>query len=321
MKRQNAMRRRSDVSSVRYDLPAPKRLGHGIMRCASMSNVPRAAASVPQVASTECRTREAGLLAVEEPDRGDRRQRDDVRDAVERAPLIGEPDAGAARDEVPAVARGRVRGARHGHDVGDVPLLSCLLGRCGRLVHRMLQGGRSRARGEAMSFGTTSYNSSAAPGLPKRPRRERCVKSSTCRPGAAVRAVVHRCGRSSPRNQAGYPQRGLRARGTSWYRRGPLDSPAAPGRTPMGCAPSSRVAMLHVRAAHLHACSRACARRRPLSIPARRDCRRGSHCPVPCTAAASIVCPFASGNRRSEPDRHSSRLLPAIHGGGAAGGH
>ena len=54
MNRQNAMRRRSEVSSVRYDLPAPNRLGHGMKRWARMSNVPRAAASVPQVASTEC---------------------------------------------------------------------------------------------------------------------------------------------------------------------------------------------------------------------------------------------------------------------------
>ena len=54
MKRQNAMRRRSDVSSVRYGLPAPNRLGHGIKRWARRSNVPRAAASVPHVASTVC---------------------------------------------------------------------------------------------------------------------------------------------------------------------------------------------------------------------------------------------------------------------------
>ena len=54
MNRQNAMRRRSEVSSLRYDLSAPKRLGHGMKRWARMSNVPRTAASVPQVASSAC---------------------------------------------------------------------------------------------------------------------------------------------------------------------------------------------------------------------------------------------------------------------------
>ena len=290
-------------------------------RCAMRSNVPRAAASVPQVASTECRTREAGLLAVEEPDGGDRRERDDVRDAVERAPLVGEADAGAARDEVPAVARGRRACPGTGTTSETLRCSDALLGRCGRLVHRMLQGGRSRARGEANELRDRTRRTLA-------PRREsledpdvnaalRAVRAA----GARGSAVLHRSGARSPRNQAGYPQRGLRAAAQAGTVAALWTAPLRPVAHLMGCAPSSRVAMLHVRAAHLHACRRACVRRRPLSIPARRDCRRGSHCPVPCTAAASIVCPFASGNRRSEPDRHSSRLLPAIHGGGAAGGH
>ncbi len=47
--------------------------------------------------------RHADAVAVGQPDGRHRAQRDDVRDAVEGAPLQREPDAGAARDEASAV--------------------------------------------------------------------------------------------------------------------------------------------------------------------------------------------------------------------------
>ena len=112
MKRQKAMRRRSDVSSLSHDLSAPNRLGHGMKRWASRSKVPRAAASVPQVASPACSCERPGVVAVEHPHGGDRGDRDDVRDQVERAPLPREADAGAARDEPAAVPRGCASRAR-----------------------------------------------------------------------------------------------------------------------------------------------------------------------------------------------------------------
>ena len=55
--------------------------------------------------------REPGVVAIEHPDGGDRDDRDEVRDSVERAPLQREPDAGAARDEPAGVASGSCRGA------------------------------------------------------------------------------------------------------------------------------------------------------------------------------------------------------------------
>ena len=70
--------------------------------------------------------RHADAVAVGQPDGRDRAQGDDVRDAVEGAPLQREPDAGAARDEAAAVHRL----ARAAATTAPAAFVRCVLGVC-----------------------------------------------------------------------------------------------------------------------------------------------------------------------------------------------
>ena len=147
MKRQKAMRRRSDVSSLQAGLlgaeqarPRDEAVGDQVERAARGRE--RAPGREPGV-----QLREPGIVAVEHPDGGDRRDRDDVRDQVERAPLPREPDAGAARDE-PAASWRDARAGAVTTACTRSPLLGGLLGRCGRLLHRLLHLRGRRAQRE-----------------------------------------------------------------------------------------------------------------------------------------------------------------------------
>ena len=106
--------------------------------------------------------RHADAVAVGQPDGRDRAQRDDVRDAVERAPLEREPDAGAARDEAAAV-HGVPGGAA---TTAPAAFVRCvggrLLGRCGWLLHRLLhREGRRAQRDPEIASGYVALNCSA----------------------------------------------------------------------------------------------------------------------------------------------------------------
>ncbi len=323
MKRQKAMRRRSEVSSVRNDFLAPNRLGHGITRCASRSNVPRAAARRAPGREHRVQLREVGVLAVELPDGGDRRDRDEVRDQVERAPLLGEPDARAARDEVARCAA-RVTPAATG------TLTSVALARCSDVCSAGVVGWsigcsrgeeKSRAGASNERRERNSSHSSAAPGSVKSADVNAALRA--CHDAArrlAVRRVPAPCGcdrhatsRFCHRGLRGAAQAGTVA--TLW---------TAPLR------PAARTSRLRSDLARCYAArsrrAPACLQSRVRASPSAFDpCEEGlpSWQPLPRPVHRGSVdrMPVCPGNRRSEPDRHSSRLLPAIHGGGAAGGH
>ena len=118
-------------------------------------------------------------------------------------------------------------------------------------------------------------------------------------------------GPASPRNDPGYPQSAC-AHGHKLVASRPSGQPRCACRATDGCASSLRVAMLHVRAPHLHACRRACARRRPLSIPARRGL--GSAASDAGVSPASKLDGLAS-RLQAAKNRHSlPKGLSAVHG-------